>query len=161
MKTVKLPYPVTFQELLRLSVQTQAHQPNQEKATQASKGKTVLNKIILVALTITLACSENKEAPLAPILSLDRDVSLVQEDLAASGKIQSSLPAPTNLRYDTISDTSVIVRWNPVVEATDYDINYRKSEGGRWRNWPHREQPSSTAPSLGWNQHGIPMGCPG
>ena len=47
-------------------------------------------------------------------------------------------PAPTNLRFDTPTDSSCTVRWDAVEGATDYDVNYKPASGGRWTNEPHR-----------------------
>ena len=46
-------------------------------------------------------------------------------------------PAPTNLRIDQLTATSVRILWDASDGATDYDVNY-KAVGGRWTNEPHR-----------------------
>ena len=51
---------------------------------------------------------------------------------------QNAPTDPTNLRVETITDTSVQIAWDRSLGATDYDINYKKVLGGRWTNWPHR-----------------------
>ena len=71
-----------------------------------------------------IACSRDQPVPSAP-----------------AGKAQAALEAPaapTNLRFDTPTDSSCTVRWDASDGATDYDINYRPVVGGRWTNWPHR-----------------------
>ena len=71
-----------------------------------------------------VSCSKDRPAPVAP-----------------AGKASASLAdpsAPTNLRFEAITDTSARFRWDAVAAATDYDINYKKAQGGRWTNWPHR-----------------------
>ena len=63
------------------------------------------------------------------------------EGVGPSGKAQATLeapPAPLNLRVEAITDTSARVRWDAVEGATDYDVNYKKAEGGKWTNVPHK-----------------------
>ena len=58
-----------------------------------------------------------------------------------SGKVQATLdapPAPTNLRFEAVTDSSCTVRWDAVEGATDYDVNYKPAVGGKWTNEPHR-----------------------
>ena len=45
--------------------------------------------------------------------------------------------SPTNLRITDLTETSVRLHWDAVAGATDYDVNYKKAEGGRWTNEPH------------------------
>lgn len=63
------------------------------------------------------------------------------EDPSPSGKAQAILdapPAPTNLRFEAVPDSSCTVRWAAAAGATDYDVNYKPAVGGRWTNEPHR-----------------------
>ncbi len=63
------------------------------------------------------------------------------EGVGPSGKAQATLeapPAPLNLRVEAITDTSARVRWDAVEGATDYDVNYKKAQGGKWTNVPHK-----------------------
>ena len=46
--------------------------------------------------------------------------------------------APTNLRFEAVTDSSCTVRWDAAAGATDYDVNYKPAVGGRWTNEPHR-----------------------
>ena len=46
-------------------------------------------------------------------------------------------PAPTNLRLENLTDTSVRFVWDAVEGATDYDVNYKEIDG-KWTNIPHR-----------------------
>ena len=73
----------------------------------------------------------------------EEDAKNTPEDEAVgpSGKAQATLeapPAPLNLRVEAITDTSARVRWDAVEGATDYDVNYKKAQGGEWTNVPHR-----------------------
>ena len=70
---------------------------------------------------LLIACSKDKPAPVAP-----------------AGKIVAAPAAPTNLRFEAVTDSSVRVRWEAVDGATDYDVNYKPAVGGRWTNEPHR-----------------------
>jgi len=82
---------------------------------------TLFTLILSVSL---VACSKDKPPPFAP-----------------SSKIIASQDAPerpTNLRISQLTNSSVRVEWNAVEAASDYDINYRTAEGGRWTNWPHK-----------------------
>ena len=59
---------------------------------------------------------------------------------AAAGKAVAALdapPAPTNLRFSALTDSSCRVRWDASERATDYDVNY-KELGGKWTNEPHK-----------------------
>ena len=80
---------------------------------------------VLLSLSVALlSCSKDRPAPVAP-----------------AGKSLASLAAPaapTNLRFDAPTDSSCTVRWDASDGATDYDINYKPAEGGRWTNEPHR-----------------------
>lgn len=49
-----------------------------------------------------------------------------------------AIASPTNLRFDPPTDSSCTVRWDAVDGATDYDVNYKPAQGGRWTNAPHR-----------------------
>ena len=78
----------------------------------------------LVVPFLLIACSKDKPAPVAP-----------------AGKAQATLaapPAPTNLRFEAVTDSSCRVLWDAVEGATDYDVNYKPAVGGRWTNQPHR-----------------------
>ena len=78
----------------------------------------------LVVPFLLIACSKDKPAPVAP-----------------AGKAQATLaapPAPTNLRFEAVTDSSCRVLWDAVEGATDYDVNYKSAVGGRWTNQPHR-----------------------
>ena len=58
-----------------------------------------------------------------------------------SGKAQATFeapPAPTNLRFEAVTDSSCTVRWDTAEGATDYDVNYKRAVGGKWTNEPHR-----------------------
>ena len=63
------------------------------------------------------------------------------EGPSPSGKALATLAAPaapTNLRVEAVTDSSVRVLWDAVEGATDYDVNYKPAQGGRWTNEPHR-----------------------
>ena len=64
-----------------------------------------------------------------------------EEGPGPSGKAQAALeapPAPTNLRFEALTDSSCRVRWDAAEGATDYDVNYKPAVGGKWTNEPHR-----------------------
>ena len=64
-----------------------------------------------------------------------------EEGPSPSGKAQATLeapPAPTNLRFEAVTDSSCTVRWDAAEGATDYDVNYKPAVGGKWTNEPHR-----------------------
>ena len=64
-----------------------------------------------------------------------------EEDPNPSGKAQATLeapPAPTNLRFEAVTDSSCRVHWDAAEGATDYDVNYKRTVGGKWTNEPHR-----------------------
>ena len=64
-----------------------------------------------------------------------------EEGLAPAGKAQATLAAPaapTNLRFEAVTDSSCRVRWDAAEGATDYDVNYKRAVGGKWTNQPHR-----------------------
>ena len=64
-----------------------------------------------------------------------------EEGPGPSGKAQAALeapPAPTNLRFEAVTDSSCTVRWDAAEGATDYDVNYKPAVGGKWTNEPHR-----------------------
>ena len=64
-----------------------------------------------------------------------------EEGPGPSGKAQAALeapPAPTNLRFEAVTDSSCRVRWDAAEGATDYDVNYKRAVGGRWTNEPHK-----------------------
>ena len=46
--------------------------------------------------------------------------------------------APTNLRVAAVADSSCTVRWDAAEGATDYDVNYKPADGGKWTSYPHR-----------------------
>ncbi len=80
--------------------------------------------ILLGLSVVLLSCSKDRPAPVAP-----------------AGKSLAALAAPaapTNLRFDTPTDSSCTVRWDASDGATDYDVNYKPAVGGRWTNEPHR-----------------------
>lgn len=85
----------------------------------------ILRSIAVPIFLFLLACSGDKSTPVAP----------AGKGTAIAVDV---LPKPANLRIEALSDTSVTVAWDPVVEATDYDLNYKQVQGGRWTNWPHR-----------------------
>ncbi len=85
----------------------------------------ILRSIAVPIFLFLLACSGDKSTPVAPAgKGTAIAVDVLQE--------------PTNLRIEVLTDTSVKVAWDAVEAATDYDLNYKKMEGGRWTNWPHR-----------------------
>ena len=58
-----------------------------------------------------------------------------------SGKAQATLDAPaapTNLRFEAVTDSSCRVRWDAAEGATDYDVNYKRAVSGKWTNEPHK-----------------------
>ena len=64
-----------------------------------------------------------------------------EEEAGPSGKAQATLeapPEPTNLRFEAVTDSSCLVRWDAVEGATDYDVNYKPAVGGTWTNEPHK-----------------------
>ena len=64
-----------------------------------------------------------------------------EEGPGPSGKAQATLEAPaapTNLRFEAVTDSSCTVCWDGVEGATDYDVNYKPAVGGEWTNEPHR-----------------------
>ena len=84
-----------------------------------------LAPFVLLALAL-VAC--DRDTPTKPIAS------------APAGKMVATVDAPaepTNLRVETITDTSARVAWDAVEGATDYDVNYR-TLSGRWTNEPHK-----------------------
>ncbi len=78
---------------------------------------------ILIVLLVALACSKDKPAPIAPT--------------SKAVAVADAPDAPTNLRVETLTDTSATLAWDAVEGATDYDLNYR-TLSGRWTNWPIR-----------------------
>ncbi len=63
------------------------------------------------------------------------------EGPSPSGKAQATLEvpaAPTNLRFEAVTDSSCRVRWDAAEGATDYDVNYKRAVGGKWTNEPHK-----------------------
>ena len=80
---------------------------------------------VLLGLSVALlSCSKDRPVPAAP-------ASKSLASLAAPA-------APTNLRFDAPTDSSCTVRWDASDGATDYDVNYKPAEGGKWTNEPHR-----------------------
>ena len=64
-----------------------------------------------------------------------------EEEAGPSGKTQATLgapAAPTNLRFEAVTDSSCRVRWDAAAGATDYDVNYKRAVGGKWTNEPHK-----------------------
>ncbi|MXY81099.1 MAG: hypothetical protein F4Y91_03255, partial [Gemmatimonadetes bacterium] len=60
---------------------------------------------------------------------------------APAGKAVAALdapPSPTNLRFSALTDSSCRVHWDAAEGATDYDVNYKKAQGGKWTNEPHK-----------------------
>ncbi|MCY3790922.1 MAG: fibronectin type III domain-containing protein, partial [Gemmatimonadetes bacterium] len=82
------------------------------------RSKTYLLMALLVALGLW-AC-DNNEKPTGP---------------APAGKA-TALDAPTNLRVEAITDTSVRVLWDAAEGATDYKVTYKPAVGGKWTNLP-------------------------
>ena len=82
-------------------------------------------RVLFISIPFLLiACSKDKPAPVAPV-----------------GKAMATLaapPAPTNLRFEAVTDSSCRVRWDAAEGATDYDVNYKPAVGGRWTNEPHK-----------------------
>ena len=63
------------------------------------------------------------------------------EQNVPAGKAVSALDAPlapTNLRFEAVTDSSCRVRWDASEGATDYDVNYKQASGGKWTNEPHK-----------------------
>ena len=79
--------------------------------------------VVLIPLSL-LACSADRPAPVAPTGKV----------VAVAG----SLSAPTNLKAEVLTDTSVWLYWDRVEGATDYDVNYKRLPSGKWKNKPHR-----------------------
>ena len=67
--------------------------------------------------------------------TLEEETDEMTQDVAADGQAPA---APTNLRFDAVTDSSCTVRWAGAAGATDYDVNYKLAVGGRWTNEPHR-----------------------
>ena len=80
--------------------------------------------VIPAVLLSLFACSPDRPAPIAPA--------------GKRSAVQDAPAAPENLRVEALTDSSARVAWDAVAGATDYDINYRIAQGGRWTNWPHR-----------------------
>ena len=80
--------------------------------------------LLILILAVAVTCSKNKPAPIAPASKITSTADASQE--------------PTNLRIEALTDTSARVAWDAVDGATDYDVNYKKAQGGRWTNEPHR-----------------------
>ena len=81
-------------------------------------------RVLFFISSLLMACSKDKPAPAAP-----------------AGKAMATLEAPvapTNLRFEAVTDSSCRVLWDAVEGATDYDVNYKPASGGRWTNQPHR-----------------------
>ena len=79
--------------------------------------------VLLAVVLASLSCSKDRPVPVAP-----------------AGKSSASLaapPEPTNLRFDAPTDSSCTVRWDASAGATDYDVSYKPTSGGRWTNEPH------------------------
>ena len=83
----------------------------------------MLRFLPFLALILLLACSKDRPVPVAPA--------------GKAMSIQDALPAPTNLRIENLTATSVRFLWDAVEGATDYDVNYKET-GGKWTNIPHR-----------------------
>ena len=80
--------------------------------------------VIPAVLLSLFACSPDRPAPIAPA--------------GKRSAVQDAPAAPENLRVEALTDSSARVAWDAVDGATDYDVNYRIAQGGRWTNWPHR-----------------------
>ena len=81
-------------------------------------------RVLFFISSLLMACSKDKPAPAAP-----------------AGKAMATLEAPvapTNLRFEAVTDSSCRVLWDAVEGATDYDVNYKPAVGGRWTNEPHK-----------------------
>ena len=82
----------------------------------------MLRILAVLIPVILIACSKDRPAPVAP---------------AGKAVASQAPPAPTNLRFEALTDSSARVRWDASDGATDYDVNYKKAQGGRWTNEPH------------------------
>ena len=82
----------------------------------------MLRILAVLIPVILIACSKDRPTPVAP---------------AGKAVASQAPPAPTNLRFEALTDSSARVRWDASDEATDYDVNYKKAQGGRWTNEPH------------------------
>ena len=67
--------------------------------------------------------------------TLEEETDETTADVGADGQAPA---APTNLRFEAVTDSSCTVRWDAAAGATDYDVNYKPAVGGRWTNEPHR-----------------------
>ena len=67
--------------------------------------------------------------------TLGEETDETTADVGADGQAPA---APTNLRFEAVTDSSCTVRWDAAAGATDYDVNYKPAVGGRWTNEPHR-----------------------
>ena len=81
----------------------------------------MLRVFAVLSISLFLACSSDSPAPTSP----------------AGKPSASNFPSPTNLRAEAITSTSARLRWNPVDNATDYDINYKREINGKWKALPH------------------------
>ena len=79
--------------------------------------------LAILSCVLLIACSKDQPLPVAPASKITSTVDAPE--------------APTNLRIEAITDTSVKVAWDAVEGATDYDLSYR-TLSGRWTNEPHR-----------------------
>ena len=79
--------------------------------------------LLLGLVGLLWSCSTDKTNPINPV--------------RPAAKI-TALEAPQNLRVEALTDTSARVAWDAVEGATDYDINYKLAQGGKWTNEPHK-----------------------
>ena len=80
--------------------------------------------LLILILAVAVACSKDTPAPVAPASKIASTADAPQE--------------PTNLRIEALTDTSARVAWDAADGATDYDVNYRLVQGGKWTNEPHK-----------------------
>lgn len=72
--------------------------------------------VLPLILFLLIACSKDQPAPVAP-----------------AGKVlTSTVLAPTNLRAEAITDTSVRLVWGRIASADDYDLFYKTFSASRW-----------------------------
>lgn len=94
----------------------------------------MLRSIVVLPLFLSfllIACSKDQPAPVAP-----------------SGKVSaSSMPAPTNLRVEAITDTSALLIWGRVPGADDYDLFYKSFSATQWSLVSHQGPDTSATVS--------------
>ena len=62
---------------------------------------------------------------------------------------------PTNLRITDLTKTSVRLRWDAVEGATDYDVSYRRTAGGKWKAVTHEGDQALQHPHRTGAEYGI------